>query len=221
VATEALFRVPGGDGLAGRREARRQAFLQAAGDLFCEKGYGATNLADVVRRSGGSLSTLYEFFGNKAGLFKALIAERVLHITGMFDTDGALERPPEQALAEFAQKMLDLVLDREVIAVQRLVIAESPRFPELAGAFFSAGPAAVARRLETYLANQHTKGRLRIADPALAAEHFAGVVKGSLHTRTLFGVGQPLPDAEARAHRISCAVALFLRAYAPDTDGAY
>lgn len=33
-----------------------------------EQGYDGTSLAEIVRRSGGSLATLYDLFGNKQGL---------------------------------------------------------------------------------------------------------------------------------------------------------
>lgn len=199
----------------GRREARRRAFLDAAGDLFVEKGYGATSLADVVKRSGGSLATLYDFFGNKGGLFKALIADRVDRITGVFDEAGVAERPPDAALAEFGRKMLDLILHPDVIAVQRLVIAESSQFPELATTFFTAGPAAATARLTGYLADQAKRGRLRIEDSSLAAEHFGGLVKGSCHVCTLFGLPEGLLSAEERTRRVTIGVEIFLKIYGP------
>ena len=61
---------------SSRRDARRHAMLDAALELFLEKGYGAVSLNEVVRRSGGSLSTLYDLFGGKLGLLKACVAER-------------------------------------------------------------------------------------------------------------------------------------------------
>src|SRR5262245_3793367 len=54
-----------------RGEARRQAMLQAAGELFLEHGFEGTSVSDVVKRSGGSLATLYAWFGSKEGLFEA------------------------------------------------------------------------------------------------------------------------------------------------------
>ncbi len=215
VPTSTLVSTPHQPFATGRREARRRAFLDAAGDLFVEKGYGATSLADVVKRSGGSLATLYEFFGNKGGLFKALIADRVERITGVFDEDGIAQRPPASALTEFGRRMLDLILDPDVIAVQRLVIAESSQFAELATDFFAAGPAAATARLTDYLADQAKRGRLKIDDPSLAAEHFGGLVKGSCHACTLFGLPEGLLSAEERIRRVTIGVEIFLKIYAP------
>ena len=59
---------------AGRAELRRAAFLGAARDVFLEFGYEQANMAEIVRRAGGSLSTLYAQFGGKKGLFEAMIA---------------------------------------------------------------------------------------------------------------------------------------------------
>ena len=50
--------------------------IEAAESLFLEQGYDATSLAAVVKRSGGSLATLYELFGNKQGLLRAIIELR-------------------------------------------------------------------------------------------------------------------------------------------------
>src|SRR5215470_10377945 len=61
----------------GRRSLpeRRQAFLDAARDVFLEKGYASATIDEVVARAGGSKATVYSLFENKEGLFAALVAE--------------------------------------------------------------------------------------------------------------------------------------------------
>ena len=54
------------------RARRHVAILVAAEALFIEQGYERTSLAEIVRRSGGSLATLYDLFGNKQGLLHAI-----------------------------------------------------------------------------------------------------------------------------------------------------
>ena len=58
-----------------RGVARKQAFLQAAREVFLEHGYEAASVNEVVRRAGGSLATLYSQYGSKEGLFLAVAAE--------------------------------------------------------------------------------------------------------------------------------------------------
>jgi len=55
-----------------RRTARRQAILDAAEALFLEYGYPSVSLSTIVQRSGGSLATIYQMFGNKQGLLHAI-----------------------------------------------------------------------------------------------------------------------------------------------------
>jgi len=61
--------------VSGRGAARRQAMLDAACEVFLEHGFEGASVADVVRRSGGSLATLYASFGSKEGLFEAIVAQ--------------------------------------------------------------------------------------------------------------------------------------------------
>ena len=58
-----------------RGEARRRAFLDAAGKVFLAQGLGNASVNDVVRLAGGSLATLYQQFGSKEGLFLAMFEE--------------------------------------------------------------------------------------------------------------------------------------------------
>jgi AcrR family transcriptional regulator len=67
-----------GDGRIGdgRRGERRKAILDAAEEMFLEQGFARVSLGAIVRRSGGSLATVYEMFGNKQGLLRAVVHRR-------------------------------------------------------------------------------------------------------------------------------------------------
>jgi AcrR family transcriptional regulator len=47
--------------------------VQAAGELFVERGYGATTLQGVAERAGVAVQTIYYAFGNKPSLLKELV----------------------------------------------------------------------------------------------------------------------------------------------------
>src|SRR4051812_15565391 len=59
---------------SSRGEARRAGILSAARDVFLERGFEGATLDEIVRRAGGSRTTIYEQFGGKEGLFAAIIA---------------------------------------------------------------------------------------------------------------------------------------------------
>jgi AcrR family transcriptional regulator len=65
---------------------RQTAILDAALDAFSERGYEATTIADVRRRSGASVGSIYHRFGDKRGLAAALYVECLAdYHRGLFD----------------------------------------------------------------------------------------------------------------------------------------
>lgn len=195
-----------------RRDKRRQAMLDAAAALFSEKGYEATTLSEVVARSGGSLSTLYELFGSKAGLLVAMVGERCGHIAAVIDGVAVAGRSPADALREIGRYLLDQLTHTDSIGLLRIVIAESPRQPELGRLFFEAGPTAGRRIMGSYLAGESRRGTLCIDNPEAAAVYFFHMLLGDLQMRALCAL--PVADgAEAEAH-IERTVAAFMRLYA-------
>lgn len=199
-----------------RRDARRRAFLDAAMQLFMEKGYGATSLHDVVSRSGGSLSTLYEMFGNKAGLFRELIEDKCATVSSMFDDAAIADVPLEQALTRFAYQLLGLCSSGESAAAYRLLIAEGPQNPELATTFFENGPDAGRARMANYLSVQAARGALELDDPLIAADRFCGMLFSDLDMRLACGLPIPPQFEPANLDRhIAAGVRAFLKAHRP------
>jgi len=201
------------DATGTRRDKRRQAMLDAAGSVFSEKGYEAATLAEVVARSGGSLSTLYALFGNKSGLLTAMVSERCERISSIIDGATLSGREPAVALREIARYLLDQLIDPDGIALLRIVIAESGRQPELGQRFYEAGPASGRRTMGRYLASQVKRGALDIDDPEAASIYFFHMLLGDLQMRMLCGVSVDR-DLDADAH-VSRTVDAFVRLYAP------
>jgi len=199
---------------ADRREARRQAMMDAALELFMERGYAGTGISDVVRRSGGSLSTFYELFGSKAGLFSAIVQAKSATVVAIFDDPGIDAKSPREALTELGHRLFALVMGPEGMAAIRAIILEGAEYPELADTFFHHGPEVGETRVAAYLAQQTEKGRLKIDDPRRAAEQFCALIRGEFHLRAVCGLPLPL-DAETRDRHIDETVAMFLRAYTP------
>ena len=114
--------------------AKNEAILDAASDVLFERGLAAP-LDEIARRAGVSKQTIYNHYGSKAELVRALIARRVQSITASLDVPGADMRP-QDALAAYARGILETVrLDRSV-AFFRLIIQNAPATPELALAVF-------------------------------------------------------------------------------------
>lgn len=196
---------------SSRIELRRRAFLDAAKDLFLEKGLERTTLSDIVARSGGSRSTLCELFGGKEGLFVAMLEESSRQIGSNFNSIALSDDPPEVALSCFARRFVKTILASEAIAILRVVIAEGTRFPEIARTLVRVGPDVGGTKLAVYFRKAMAKGQLHLADVDEAVTLFRALVIGDFHFLVL--LGQEIPGGEAAIDRqIDDAVALFLRA---------
>ncbi|MEW6124231.1 MAG: TetR/AcrR family transcriptional regulator [Pseudomonadota bacterium] len=139
------------------RAARRAQILAAALDAFSREGYGATRLEDVARAAGVAKGTLYLYFPHKQALFEAIVTERISPV--LFDVGALVEAFPGDTRA-LCGLMADMLITRIVEgpgqAILRLMIAEGPRFPDLAAFHYrevvSRGVALVRAVMERGLA---------------------------------------------------------------------
>jgi len=204
-----------------RGEARRQAFVRAAFDLFLERGYGGVTMGDIVGRAGGSLTTLYELFGSKERLFEAILVDFASDLTAELEDEAlgdqgmrgmeAIEAV-EKTLTRLAERFLTKILEPRALAWFRMATAEAVKFPELRAPFLRAGKGTLRGKLAAYLAAQARAGRLRVADPELAAAQFFELVKAPLHMRALLGDLDAVPRG-ALKRQARAAVRTFLYGY--------
>ncbi|CAN7233014.1 TetR/AcrR family transcriptional regulator [Phenylobacterium sp. LjRoot225] len=197
-----------------RREDRRDAILDVAYECFVAEGYGSTSMSTIAARLGGSKGTLYNYFKSKEELFDAFVRRRCasLHLDlESLPKDGEL-RP---RLVQMARAFLDHLLSPEAIAIHRLVVGEGERFPELARLFYEAGPRTGIARAAAMFEKLMTEGKLRRADPTLAAHQLKDLSLSGVYHLRLWGV-IPDPSPAERQARAETAVDTFLRAYAPD-----
>ncbi|WP_223173809.1 TetR/AcrR family transcriptional regulator [Gloeobacter kilaueensis] len=110
---------------------RREQLLQEAMAVFLAHGYAGTSMDMVAQATGVSKPTLYTYFQDKEGLFSELIARvtirrSILPLQPMLAT-----LPPPVLLKRQATAILAKADDQEYVALLRLVLSESVRFPEL------------------------------------------------------------------------------------------
>jgi AcrR family transcriptional regulator len=191
--------------------AKNEAILEAASDVIFERGLAAT-LDEIARRAGVSKQTIYNHYGSKVDLMRALIERRAQSVTDPLDVPGA-EAFPERALAAYAELLLRTVTFERGIAFLRLMIESAPRDPALVQAVLPNGFRDSRAKLAAFLARETRAGRLATPDPAEAADFFGGMVLGGRQLEGLLGLPSEL-TAE-RIDRIAREAARrFMRAYA-------
>lgn len=195
---------------ASRGEKRRARLLEAARKVFLERGFEGTTLDHLIAAAGGSRTTLYEQFGDKEGLFAAIIEAICDDIQAPLADGPGSDPDPGTVLQAFALRYMKRLMEAESLALYRLVVADSRRFPTLGARVFAAGPERGAQGLAEYLRAQSRAGTLRVRDPDRSVRIFLEMIKGDLHTRALFGAGPPPEPREIEA-TVRSAVGIFLR----------
>lgn len=194
---------------AGRAELRRAAFLKAARDVFLEYGYEAANMAEIVKRAGGSLSTLYAQFGGKKGLFEAMIDARVTELTEQMQIELAAHAPLHEGLKRIGEAFLFKQLEAESLDVFRLMVAQAKKFPELAETWGKRAPEAVRRALAEYLMDRARAGEIKISNPDMAAAIYFDLVRARIQFRALLIPSYQPTETEVR-ETVDRAVKVFL-----------
>jgi TetR/AcrR family transcriptional repressor of mexJK operon len=198
---------------------KRRAILHAATELFAARGYGAVSMDAIARSADVSKATLYAHFESKDRLFATIVQVACLENIMPADDlpDGATPggatpggaMADEEALRAIGTRILRFFLLDRSLAIHRLVIAESVRFPELGRAFYENGPVAGRKRLAAWMAGRPA---LMVPEPEIAAEQFLGLLRAGLYLRATLGLA-PEPTEPAIDAVVTAAVGTFLRAY--------
>jgi AcrR family transcriptional regulator len=116
-----------------RKQARPQELLNAALELFVQKGFSATRSEEVAARAGVSKGTLYLYFPSKEELFKAVVRNNLsaLIATGQQVAD-QFDGPSEQLLRLLLQAWWSRVGDTSAGGIFKIIVSEVGNFPELA-----------------------------------------------------------------------------------------
>lgn len=192
-----------------RGDLRREAFLKAALEVFLEQGYEAASMAEIVNRSGGSLTTLYNQFGDKQGLFLAMIRERAQLLSASMLVELSAHTPIEMGLTRIAEHTLTMLLEPESLELYRLLLGLGAKFPDVAAAFQQNGPDRISEALAAYLTDRADAGEIRIEDPIEAAYLFISIARAGLVTRALLNPAFR-PTAEEIQASVRTSVDLFL-----------
>ena len=189
--------------------AQRQALLQAASEVFLERGYANASVDAIVERAGGSKATVYALFGNKEGLLTALVAQSAESLAASVDALPADARF-EDSLRAIGRSYLHLILQPKRVALYRLVAGESGRCPHLGDIFYRTGPQAVTTRVAEFFRAAVARGQLEATDPEQLAHFFVHALRGDHHNRVLFNPTRMPTEPEIDRH-IDFVVRTFLR----------
>lgn len=196
------------------RDARREAILDVAAEVFLEEGFDAASMSTIATKVGGSKSTLYNYFKSKEEIFQAHI-ERYCGWQGaeMFQLLDDEVDDVRAALTRLGRRYVTNVMSDRNMRHFRLIATAAERSPDLGRTFYEAGPLRGARLLGGFLARMKLEGRIEVSDPIAAGHQFIGLCQNRmLKARLVNYIGQPTPD-EVDAE-VEAAVSTFMAAFA-------
>jgi AcrR family transcriptional regulator len=198
----------------GRPQARsdeetRAIIFEAARREFAARGYATTNMESVARSAGISTKTLYRLVPNKAALFEARITERIDRFASVVRLRACEGRDIEAALRDALLVCGELILDPDTIALQRMILSESDKFPDIAETFFYKAITRTQETLASWLRTQHKRGLLAIDDADSAAGMLLGMLAMQPQRAVMFGHA-PAPTREQLERRVAACAKLFL-----------
>ena len=200
----------GGDLLSPEKQ---RQILTGAATVFALDGYEGASMARIAAEAGVSKGTLYNYFDGKAELFRAFVEEKcAADLVAMFAEPDATA-PIETVLRGFGMRIIDTLLSEPALVIYRIVIAEAPRFPALARAFYEGGPARLMQMMTRWLAGEVAQGRLQVDNPELAVHQFFTLCQARMLLQRRLHLIHAVPQAE-RDLVVDAAVTMFLRSYA-------
>src|SRR5215471_12363868 len=162
----------GRGGRPTRKEAERRhrALLKTATRLFLKSGWDGTSIDEISRQSGVAKRFIYARYPDKAALFVGALQR---YLDEQIEVLHQVEPPPddvEEGLYRLGERLLDIALRPETLAFQRLLIAEAPRFPELAKLFVERNRHRAVGEISNMLAGYASRGMIQSGDLEVLAE---------------------------------------------------
>ena len=191
-------------------EETRAVIVDAARHAFAANGFAGTSTEALARSAGVSTKTLYRLFPTKAGLFEAMVIDRTDALVSTVKLRACDGGDVETALAEALLMCGELMLDDEVIALQRVIAGESDKFPEIAETFFNKAIMRTQGALADWLRVQVKRGTIALDDADIAAGMLLGMLALQPLRATMFG-HRSAPGRKEIEQRAKTCAALFLK----------
>lgn len=152
------------------RDISPEQLVNAALELFLERGFAGTRMEDVARRAGVSKGSLYLYFSNKEDLFRAVVRAGIL--PRLEEAEAALAGYEGSARALLSALLHGLLLEfwgSPSSGIPKLIIAEAGQFPGLARDYFQDISLRARHFMEAVLQRGVDTGEFRQLDTAYVA----------------------------------------------------
>lgn len=199
-----------------KQRARHRQIADAAYALLARDGYKATSMLGIARQAAASNETLYRWYGNKQGLFKALVDDNAEDVRTLLQDRMVADADPLQALSDVAPLLFMLVTGDRAVALNRAAAADVHDTATLGQTIAKRGRETIVPLIGGLIGRMRQSGTLVRGEPPEIAEVFVNLLIGDVQIRRVIGVIDP-PDIAASEQRAERAISLLLRLYGPES----
>jgi AcrR family transcriptional regulator len=173
-----------------KRSLRQKQIEKAAYEVLEAKGYGGTSMLGIARQARASNETLYNWYGDKQGLFQALVTRNAEEVKGHLETELKTDNDALSILATLGPKLLILLTGDRAVALNRAAAADSSG--ELGATLSKAGREAVFPLLEQVFLRARSEGLLAFEHTGEAVGLYLDLLIGDQQIRRVIGrLSQP------------------------------
>ncbi len=194
-----------------RRERRirhqREAIVEAAAELFAQKGYEATTTKDIGRAVDVGESTLYGYFSSKQEILQVILSQQVEMVDSLLMHLGELKN--RQSFVDLVDLLMEKILSRNIH--NRVLIGEAWINDEILRTFVFARWKPLMDTLENFISSCIAAGIFRPIEPALGARMIIAIFISAI-LPAVRGV-EPLPSPEQRRQLASMMVELIFNGF--------
>jgi len=172
-----------------RAEARPDEVLDAALELFMEKGFAATRVNDIAKRAGLSKGAVYLYFPSKEAVLEALVRRAIIPIAdSALEALRSYEGDPRLIITMVIKMVGHRFADPKIIAIPKVVFREVLGFPHLAEMYRTEVLDKVLPVVTGLIRRGVEQGYLRQVDPDLTIRSIIGPLLLHLLLAEVFGI---------------------------------
>jgi TetR/AcrR family transcriptional regulator, mexJK operon transcriptional repressor len=198
----------GGRPTQAESERRHVVLLQVAAELFFAKGFDATSIDAIAQGAGVAKRFIYARYADKAELFVAAVAHMLQDRAGPLRSFEIPDGPAETGLIAFVERIYEIALSPDALAIFRTILIEAPRFPGLVKLDTERNRHKLLGTIERVLRFYERRGDLIIDNADMLGELFFTITVRPAQIRAL--ILGPERGLENQDQRLRAAVRLFL-----------
>lgn len=184
-----------------RKTARPSEIVDAALEVFADKGFAGARLDEIALRANVSKGTLYLYFETKEAIFRAVVES---HVAPEMAQIQEFVRGFKQPFAELVPSLLRLAAERistsRIPAVGKIVVAESKNFPDLARIWYTQVITPMTAVFAEHIRRAQVNGEVKPGIPELyVLSMMAPIMIGLLFREVFSGLDILPPDLQMLA----------------------